>query len=60
MVRETRDTFATGVQVRQSNVLLSGGKYEESIFTSGGIAFVREMRFTLDGASCSLFWNINP
>ena len=60
MVREIRDNLATGIQVRQSNVLLSGGSYQGSMFTSGSLSFVREMRFTLDNASCSLFWNINP
>jgi hypothetical protein len=60
MMREVIDNFSTGVQVRQTNVLLIGGAYQGSIFTSGGMSFVREIRFTLDTATCSLFWNINP
>ncbi len=59
MVRETRDTRPSGLTVVQSNVLLSNGRYQGSIFTSGLGSFLREIRFTLDGASCSLFWSIN-
>jgi hypothetical protein len=60
MLREIRDTSSTGVVVNQALVPLSDGSYQGSMFTSGGLSFVREMRFTFDTASCSLFWNINP
>ena len=60
MLREIRDTSSTGVVVNQALVPLSDGRYQGSMFTSGGLSFVREMRFTFDTASCSLFWNINP
>jgi len=60
MVREVRDSLATGLTVRQSTVALTDGRYQGSIFTSGGLTFVREIRFTVDNLSCSLFWNINP
>lgn len=59
MVREIRDTRPSGLTVVQSNVLLSNGSYQGSIFTSTLGSFLREIRFTLDGASCSLFWSIN-
>jgi hypothetical protein len=61
MVREIRDTFSpTDVRVRQDTAVLVNGIYRSSIFTSGTLSFVREIRFTLDTATCSLFWNINP
>jgi len=61
IVRQILDTFDTGVHALESSVLLSSdGTYEGSIYTSGGVSFAREIRFTLDAASCSLFWTINP
>ena len=60
MLREIFEYFATGVQVRQSTVVLTDGRYQDWIFTSGSVSRVREMRFTLSKASCSLFRNLNP
>jgi hypothetical protein len=58
--REIRDTRSTGETVMTSNHLLSAaGSYQGFIFLSGEGSFLREIRFTLDGTSCSLFWSIN-
>ena len=62
IVREVLEEYVTGpVPPTTTSVPLEAdGTYEGSIWTSGGLSFVREIRFTLDAASCSLFWNINP
>ena len=60
ILREIRDTRSTGETVMTSNHLLSAaGSYQGFIFLSGEGSFLREIRFTLDGTSCSLFWSIN-
>ena len=59
-VREIFDTDANGTTSWTSEFWLWNGTYEQRVWTSGAVSFVREIRFTLDAASCSLFWNINP
>ena len=59
-VREIFDTDANGTTSTTSDFWLWNGTYEQGVWTSGAVSFVREIRFTLDDASCSLFWNINP
>ena len=62
IVQEVLDEYLTGpVPPQTTSVpLKADGTYEGSSWTSGAVSFVREIRFTLDAASCSLFWNINP